>query len=194
MKKYKKKKIFIICFIILIPCITFFLSNLNKNSNETKKTTQSEQDLENHRTNIIDAISYSSKDLKGNEYKIFAETGEIDLSNTDIIYLTNVKAYIILKNDPEIVNITSDYGKYNASNLNTIFSKNVRINYIDNLITGEYMEYAMKKNLLIISKNVVYKNLDNTMIADVIELNTITKNTKIFMHNSDYKVKIKNFK
>ena len=178
----------------MIACITFFLSNLNKNSNETKKTTQSEQDLENHRTNIIDAISYSSKDLKGNEYKIFAETGEIDLSNTDIIYLTNVKAYIILKNDPEIVNITSDYGKYNASNLNTIFSKNVRINYIDNLITGEYMEYAMKKNLLIISKNVVYKNLDNTMIADVIELNTITKNTKIFMHNSDYKVKIKNFK
>ena len=50
----------------------------------------------------------------------------------------------------------------------------------------------MIKNLLIISRNVVYKNLDNTLIADVIELNTITKDTKIYMFNSNHKVKIKN--
>ena len=50
------------------------------------------------------------------------------------------------------------------------------------------------KNLLIISRNVVYKNLDNTMKADVIELDTTTKDTKIFMYNSNEQVNIKNIK
>ena len=48
----------------------------------------------------------------------------------------------------------------------------------------------MKKNLLIISKNIVYTNPENILKADVLELNTITKDTKIFMYNSQDKVKI----
>ena len=50
------------------------------------------------------------------------------------------------------------------------------------------------KNLLIISRNVVYKNLENTMKADVIELDTITKDTKIFMYNSNEQVNVTNIK
>ena len=52
----------------------------------------------------------------------------------------------------------------------------------------------MINNLLIISRNVVYKNLENTLVADVVELDTITKKTKIFMFNSNKKVKVKNLK
>ena len=48
----------------------------------------------------------------------------------------------------------------------------------------------MNKNLLIISKNVVYTNPTNILKADVVELDTITKDTKIFMHNSKDKVNI----
>ena len=48
----------------------------------------------------------------------------------------------------------------------------------------------MKKSLLIISKNVVYTNPNNVLKADVVELDTITKNTKIFMHNSKDKVNV----
>jgi hypothetical protein len=69
----------------------------------------------------------------------------------------------------------------------------VEINYIDNVITADYMDYSMFNNQLIISKDVVYKNLENILSADVIELDTITKNTKIFMHNSEDQVKVKNF-
>jgi hypothetical protein len=48
----------------------------------------------------------------------------------------------------------------------------------------------MMKNMLIISKNVIYTNLENILKADVIELDTITKDTKIFMYNSNEKVNI----
>jgi hypothetical protein len=52
----------------------------------------------------------------------------------------------------------------------------------------------MIKNLLIVSRNVVYKNLENTMEADVIELDTTTKDTKIFMYDSNKQVVVKNIK
>jgi hypothetical protein len=189
-KKYFKNYFLIIFFIIFF--VIFFTNFTKKNTNNVLDKVQYENQ-DTHNSNIIDSISYSSKDLKGNEYKIFAKKGEIDLVDSDIIYLTDVKAQIILNKKPDIITITSNYGKYNILNYSTIFSKNVKINYIDNVITGDYMDYSMINNLLIISKNVVYNNFENVLSADVIELDTITKDTKIFMHHSKDKVKIKNF-
>ena len=77
-------------------------------------------------SNIIKDIKYSSKDLKGNEYIILAEEGEIDLENSDIIFLKEVKAFIKLIEKNEIITVVSDYGKYNSANYDTIFSKNVK--------------------------------------------------------------------
>ena len=52
----------------------------------------------------------------------------------------------------EIINIKSDFGKYNIDNYNTIFSKNVEINYEDNEIKGDYVDFSLDRNSLIISK------------------------------------------
>lgn len=141
-------------------------------------------------SNIIKDIKYTSLDLKGNEYTILAEEGEIDLNDSDVIFLKNVTAYIKLIKNNELITIVSNFGKYNTVNYDTIFSKDVKINYLDNRITGNYLDFSMMKNLLIISKNVVYTNPNNILKADVIELDTITKDTKIFMHNSQDKVNI----
>ena len=35
-------------------------------------------------------------------------------------------------------------GKYNSENFDTIFSKNVIINYLDNKITGEYLRFFIR--------------------------------------------------
>jgi len=189
-KKYLKNYFLIIFLLLLSAFLIFKFSKKNEIINVD--LTQYE-DEEIHNSNVIESISYSSKDLKGNEYKIFAKKGEIDLIDSDVIYLTDVTAYITLVGKPDIITITSNYGKYNSFNYNTIFSENVKINYIDNIITGEYMDYSMQNNLLIISRNVIYKNLENILSADVIELDTITKDSKVFMHNSKHKVNVKNF-
>lgn len=178
--------------ILSLFVITFFFiySNFFKKK-DIKKVNISEIKEENFtNSNIIKDIKYSSKDLKGNEYTILAQEGEIDLNYTDIIYLKNVKAFINLIEKNETITVVSDFGKYNTINYDTIFSQNVRIDYLDNQITGEYMDFSMMKNILIISKNVVYTNPSNILKADVIELDTITKNTKIFMHNSKEQVNI----
>ena len=141
-------------------------------------------------SNIIKDVYYSSKDAKGNEYIIKALQGEIDFKQNEIIYLTNVKALIKLTNSNNI-EITSNYGRYNSNNFDTIFSKNVVINYLDNKITGEYLDFSMKRNSMIISRDVIYTNLENILKADVIEININTKDTKIFMHKTNEKVNIK---
>ena len=143
-----------------------------------------------YNSNIIKDINYKSKDLKGNEYIIIAKKGEIDLNNNDIIFLTDVTAYIKLIKNSELITITSNYGKYNTINYDTIFSKNVKIDYIDNRITGDYLDFSMIKNLLIISKNVVYKNTENILKADVVEIDTITRDTRIYMHESNAKINV----
>ena len=102
-----------------------------------------------------------------------------------------MRALIKLKNS-EIIKITSDYGKYNTTNYDTIFSKNVEINYLENQINSEYLDFSIKRNSMIISKNVIYNNLENVMTADVIEINIETKDTKIFMYEDEKKVNIKN--
>ena len=105
--------------------------------------------------------------------------------------MTNVYAIIKLKNSEKIT-ISSDYGKYNTDNYDTIFSKNVIIKYLNNKITGEYLDLSLERNLMIISKKVTYNNLNNLLKADVIEMNLKTKDTKIFMYENEKKVKITN--
>ena len=179
----------------LLACSLPLLLNPDKSklSKSVNPITEIEQDAV-YNSNIIKDINYTSRDLKGNEYILIAKEGEIDLDNSDIIFLTDVTAYIKLVKNSELIVITSNYGKYNTINYDTIFSKNVKIDYVDNIITGDYLDFSMLNNLLIISRNVVYKNLENTMKADVLEFDTKTKNTKIYMYDSKKQVVINNLK
>mgnify|MGYP001160110160 FL=1 len=186
-------KSFVIKFLLglsLIIVVFFFIPKFFKD--EKKISIEKENIIEdiNTTTNIIKDVNYSSKDVKGNEYILNAYEGQIDLTNNNIIFLINVKASINMASG-EIINIQSDYGKYNINNYDTIFSKNVTINYEDNEIKGNYLDFSLNRNSLIISKNVVYSNLENLLKADVIEINISTKDTKIFMYEKEKKVKIK---
>ena len=182
-------RVFIFIIILAVSFFFIYSNYFQKEKNNQNINLEAEEEISTN-SNIIKDIKYSSKDLKGNEYIILADEGEIDLDNSDIIFLKNVKAFINLIEKNETITIVSDFGKYNTINYDTIFSQNVKIQYQDNTITGDYLDFSMKKNLLIISKNVVYTNPTNILKADVVELDTITNDTKIFMHNSKDKVNI----
>ena len=187
-KKYVK--IFLIILISFLVIFTFFIK-----SQKEEQTTITDQKIENedvvYNSNIIENVNYITKDNDGNEYIINAIQGEIDYSNSNIIYLTRVRAKIKLKNSENII-ISSDFGKYDSNNFDTIFSKNVIINYLDNEIKGEYLDFSIQRNSMIISKNLVYKNLENILKADVIEIDIKTKDAKIYMYESEKQVNMKN--
>ena len=147
--------------------------------------------INNSNSNIINEVSYQSYDANGNEYLINALKGEIDLSDSDIIFLTDVNAKINLKNSNSVL-ITSKFGKYNIKNFDTIFSKNVNIFYLESKITGEYLDFSIDRSSMVISRNVVYTNDKNILKTDVVEIDIKTKDAKIFMYNEKKKVNIQN--
>ena len=179
--------------IFIIICFIVVLIVINSKIFEKKGTTlikPQELESEVYSSNKIKDVKYTTKDADGNEYIITATEGEIDYSNTNIIYLTNIKAKIKLI-DSQDISITSDYGKYDSGNFDTIFSKNVIINYLNNEITGEYLDFSLERNSLLMTKKVVYTNLENILKADAVEMNLKTKDTKIFMYENQKKVNIK---
>ena len=189
----KNVKIFLFIFILLILILFFYSKFIKTNDLKFKKENIVEKEnTENstYNSNIIKNIKYITKDADGNEYIINALQGEVDFSDPNTLYLTDVKALIKLKSS-ENITITSNFGKYNSENFDTIFSKNVIIKYLHNKINGEYLDFSLERNSMIVSRNVVYNNLKNTLKADVIELNIETKDTKIFMYENQKKVNIK---
>ena len=127
-KNFKFFFIFLSIFIISIFVYSKFLDKKQKISEEPEINED-----EIYQSNIIQDIYYSTKDADGNDI-IKADKGEIDYSNRNVLYLTKVDGLIKLKNSDSIL-IESNFGKYNIDNFDTIFSKNVIINYLNNKIT-----------------------------------------------------------
>ena len=187
--------------IIVTTCFLFILFFLYFKSNQKEEIVekkiklienQNQEDLEEkiESFNTIEDVSYSAKDIKGNEYSLIASEGTIDQNASNFIFLKYVNATINLK-DYRLIKISSDFGKYNIKNYDTIFSKNVIITYLDNKISGDYLDFSLDKNLMIISKGVILENNTGSLKADVVEMNVETKNIKIFMYEEDKKVNIR---
>jgi hypothetical protein len=124
---------------------------------------------------------------------ITAKQGEIDIDNPDVMFLENVIAYIFIK-DSDTMKVTSDFGKYNSKNYDTIFSKNVIVVYPGHKITSEYLDFSFLRNLGTISVDVIYVGNKTKLFADRLEMNINTKDTKIFMNDNIKKVLIKGIK
>ena len=185
------KNVFKVFFsILLILLVIYFLYENFFKFEEVKITEKVAEEEVIYKSNIIENVNYVTKDKDGNEYIINASQGEIDYSSPNIIYLTKINAVVNLI-EGSLITITSDYGRYNSDNFDTIFTKNVIIKYLENKIEGEYVDFSLERNSMIISKKVKYTNLDNILNADVIEINIKTKDTKIFMHEEKKKVNIK---
>ena len=194
MKSKKIVHISLTILVLLILSLIFYSKFFKKiEFTETKEPLIEKTNDEIYNSNIIKDVMYTSMDADGNQYTITALEGEIDYSNPNILYLTGVKGLIQLK-DSDDIKITSNFGRYNSNNFDTIFSKNVIINYLDNKIIGDYLDFSLEKNLLMISKNIIYTNLENILRADALEMNIKTKDTKIFMYEKEKKVNIQSKK
>jgi len=192
-----KKKIIILTIVVLFLIMInhFFLKSLdndkldNSNKNLELEIENEEIEKKTYSSNVLENVNYSSIDPEGNEYSIFASEGEIDIKNNQTIFLKNVKASIKLKNS-DIILISSGFAKYNAANLDTIFTENVVIENLENKIIGEYLDFSMLRKNIIISKDVVFKNKSNILKTDVIEIDIDTKNVKFYMNEKEKKVSI----
>jgi len=187
---------FLMIFLIVLITLLFYFKYFNQSTKilEKKITLEKKIDINKSSTSTyIDNINYVSSDTRGNKYEINARKAEIKIENSDVMFLEDVIAYILMK-DSDTIKITSDFGKYNTKNYDTIFSKNVIIIHPNHRITGEYADFSFLNNLGTITTNVVYTGDETSLFADKIEMDLTTKDTKIFMNDIAEKVLVEGTK
>jgi len=177
----------IMIFVIMFISLWFYLKYFTKNFEDVKETRDIEKidENQNSTSTYINDINYVSTDVKGNEYQITAKLAEIKIENSDLMFLTDVVAFVFIK-DKDTVKITSNFGEYNSKNYDTIFSQNVIVIYPEHKITGEYLDFSFLTDLGIFTTNVIYTGEKTNLFADKIEMNLTTKDTKIFMDQSAF--------
>ncbi len=176
--------------LVLILCgIIYYQYFYDKPSRIISKKIESlEKDKEKLSGNIIKNIEYKSEDEKGNFYIIKSKEGEFKDQKNDIIFMTDVTAIMRLK-DKTTIKLSSLNAKYNIINNNTNFFNNVNLNYLNHNVVAKNIDIFFKDSRLEAYNDLVYRNLDLSLIADKVEIDLITKNSKIFMFD-DKKVKV----
>ena len=182
----------LLLFIILLSTAAtyyYFYKDNETNTNVNKINNNNEISIDKNSSNLIKSISYTSTDNLGNEFIIKSETGKISIDNPSIVYMTNVEAIINLINSDPII-IKSNYAKYNKINYETNFKEDILLTYQAHRITSQNLDLSFENNLATIYNKIVYDNNDVKINADILEIDLITKNSKIFMDNEYKKIKI----
>jgi len=191
---YKKILIqFLLLTTIFITVISTFFLYFNKK--EKLKTSslpiikEKKLLIDDETGTLIKDINYSFSDLSGNYYELRSKVGKIDINNPDKIFMTNVVATIYLV-DSSPLKITSNYANYNKINHETSFFENVNVTHLIHKATSENLDISFNDNLASMYNNIVYNKPGTNLKADRLEIDLITKNSKIFMDNKTEKIKI----
>ena len=145
--------------------------------------------VDNQINNRIVDLKYTANDIDGNSYIINSEYGEISDLDSNELKLQGVKAIIEIKNSENVI-ILSDYANYNKVTLNTYFYDNVILTYSGHHITSDKMFLNYVNKDINIQENVVYDGYNNKLLADIIEIDLVTKFSKIYMLDNYGKVKV----
>mgnify|MGYP001452651393 FL=1 len=147
------------------------------------------QELKPNVENRIVDLKYTASDKEGNSYVITSDFGQISEENENVLNLDTVNAVITL-NDADKIFIYSDHAIYNKLDLNTLFYDSVKLIYNEHNVTSEkiYLNYANKE--VKIEDNIVYKVKKNKLTADVVDIDLVSKKSKIYMLQDQKKVKV----
>ena len=181
---------FLFYFTILITI--FFLYQIyseKKTSPKELNTKDNELNLSNE-NNIIKNLRYDVNFENGTTYNITAELSELTYENEEEVVKMQKVTAVFINNDGMPLIIKSDNAIFNNSNYNTIFSNNVIIDYIKNLIKSEKLFLDFKNNVVTINDNIVYEGINGVGKADNIKIDLITKNVQIFMNEKNKKIEI----
>ena len=186
----KKLLQFFLLIITVVISIFFFKIYFMKEETSNISTNIDKKEILNKREyNLIYNIEYISEFKDGNFYIISSKYGELVYDKPELIKMKKVTAIINLNNSNPIT-IFADNATYDNVNYNTSFYGNVIMSYNEHSTNSDNLDLLFKKNLATLSNNIIYKNLNTKLKADKMEINLITKNSKIFMNNNSDSVKI----
>ena len=177
--------LFFIIFLFIALFVFEYLIKPKLAVSDTQKQTLS-LNLDDNSTNVIENIKYSSNDSLNNQFIIKAKFGEVMRKKT-LILMKEVEAIVIFKNS-ETITITASNAIYNTTNQDTNFKENVIIKYGEQNITCNRVDMQFRNYKVELYDNVIYNYINTKLLADVIEIDLLTKSSKIYMNKKNTKV------
>tara|TARA_B100000575_G_C23120858_1_gene648629 strand:+ start:822 stop:1400 length:579 start_codon:yes stop_codon:yes gene_type:complete len=173
--------ILIIMLILFSIYIFFFLNKEQEIISDSKTITDAD--------NKIMELKYNAIDEEGNNYVIQSKSGKVSEKDKNILILREVTGVIKIKDTDEII-ILSDIAEYNKITLDTHFYHNVKLTYEGHSINSDslFMNYIDKN--INIENNIIYKGYNNKLLADMVEIDLVSKFSKIYMLDKQNKVKV----
>jgi len=188
----KKIIIQVVLFFIIILFIAFFffeyLIKPKLGASNIKKQILS-SNLNENLSNIIENIEYISNDSLNNQFIIRAKLGEIVDKDKSLILMKEVEAIVIFNNS-ETITITSSNAIYNTENYDTNFKNNILIKYGEHDIACNSVDMQIRNYKIKLYDDINYNYINTKLLADVIEIDLLTKSTKIYMKNENTKVEV----
>ena len=193
----KQLKIQLGIFVLIVVLFSYFYYSVSKEDNIDKQNLSlsnlDTKEVNENFSNKISDIKYKSSDKTGNQYEISSASGESEIENPEVLNLVDVEGKISILNE-ETVLIYSDFAKYDKDSLNTHFYGNVRLIYGNHNINSDdlFLNFFDKQTL--VKNNIYYTDQQNKLFADIIEIDLMTKISKVYMLEKQKKilVEIKN--
>jgi len=181
----------ILFFIILLFVSLFYFKYFLKTQEKSLQLEKLDSPLnsDENLSNVIENIEYISEDSLGNKYIIKAKFGEILDENSNLILMKNVDALIISNNREDII-ISALSATYNIINYDTNFKENIIIKYVEHKIICDSIDLLFNDHKIKLYDNIRYNNLNTDILADIIEINLLTKDLKIYMNNQNKKIQV----
>ena len=190
--------------LLLLACLLMFFTyffNLKKKQPSTNldqiktiepldriKTIEPDEQKEKMVNTFLD-VQYGGFDKNGNRFVIGSRYANFEIERPEIIRMEQILCNFYFKDGTNLT-IISNYGVYNNVTDDMEFTKNVKMNYLENVLFSEKANFFNVKNELLIEGNVKTNSPEGELQADKLDFNLDNKKLKISMYN-DEKVNIK---
>ena len=195
--KLNKKKFIQISLLLLAFLLIFFtyFFNLKKKQPSTNldqiKTIEpdGQKEKEEKAVNAFFDVQYGGFDKNGNRFVIGSRYANFEIDRPNIIRMEQILCTFYFKDGTNLT-IVSDIGNYNNVTDDMEFTKNVKMNYLENILFSEKASFFNTKNELLVEGNIKAISPEGELQADKLNFDSNSKKLKISMYN-DEKVNIK---
>ena len=184
-------KLILFSLVIFFSVIFYKIYFKNKNLVNEDSEVTSKVVIDENKNNLIKDLKYSINLGQNNRYIINSDLSEITYKGdtTEVVNMQGVTA-IIIDNNQIPIEVSSDLAKYNNSNYETLFEKNVKIKYLNHEIFSNAMKFDFENQIIRIYKDVEYNGTMGHMFADNIDINLIMNKIDIYMDGDKKKVEL----
>ncbi len=187
--KFIQTSLLLLAFLLIFFTYFFNLKKRHPSTNFDQIKTVKPDEQKEREANTFEDVKYGGLDQNGNRFVIGSKYADFKIDRPDVIRMKKILCTFYFKDGTNLT-IVSDIGNYNNVTDDMEFTKNVKMNYLENILFSEKVSFFNMKNELLVEGNIKTISPDGELQADKLNFDLNSKKLKISIYN-DEKVNIK---